>query len=78
MQDWDYLPLRQPRVVTKLVPYRLRKVGSDGRGECPSHMRPNHKMTRDERTACKLQLPFSIKAITESSMEEFGELMNSW
>ena len=78
MQDWNYLPPGQPRVVTKLVPYRLRKVGSDGREECPSHIRPNHRMTRDERTAFNLQLPFSVKAITDSSMEEFGELLNSW
>ena len=74
MQDWDYLPPGKPRVVTKLVPYRLRKVGS----ECPSNMRPKHSMTRDERIAFNLQLPFSVKTITDSSMEEFGELLNSW
>ena len=77
-QDWEYIPPGPSRVVTKLVPYRLRKVGSDGRGECPRHMRPKDRMTRDERTAFNLQLPFSVKAITDSSMEEFGELLNSW
>ena len=41
-------------------------------------MKPKHSMTRDERTAFNLQLPFTVKTITDSSMEEFGELLNSW
>ena len=78
MQDWDYIPTDQPRLVINLVPYRLRKVGPDGREEFPSHRRPNHRMTRDEGNASNLQLPFPVKAITDSSMEEFKELLNSW
>ena len=68
----------QHRLVTKLVPYRLRKVGHDGREKCPSHMRPKLSITRDRCTAFNLHLPFSLKAITDSLMEEFGELLNSW
>jgi hypothetical protein len=52
------------------MPYRLRKVG-DSPG-------PRHKLTRDERAAMNIRLPFAVQLIISSSMEEFGDMLNSW
>ena len=37
-----------------------------------------HKLTRDERAALNLRLPFPVSNIISSSMEEFGEMLNTW
>ena len=77
LEDWSYSPApSSARTITKLVPYRLRKVGPEG-GE-QEHAGPASKLTRDERAAMALRLPFSVQAIIQYSMEEFAEMINSW
>ena len=102
-EDWgsyQQQPTQQqhnPRIVTKLMPYRLRKVDpgcredevgfltlnivshiSDPHRVCHQDRPVPHKLTRDERAAFNLRLPFSVSSIISSSMEEFGEMLNTW
>ena len=99
-----------PCTVTKLMPYRLRRVSSEvdevvevvrrpreewgreemvevvrrpgeewGREELVEVVRrPGTKLSRDERAASALRIPFTVSAVISSSMEEFGEMLNSW
>ena len=60
----------QTRVVTALVPYRIKKIGHQ---EEPSATR----LTSDERLAKKLNIPFRVNYIINCSMEEFSELLNN-
>ena len=58
-----------PKAVAKLVPYRIKKISKAND--------QSHRMTRDERVAQNLNIPYSVKFIISSSMEEFNDILNN-
>ena len=69
--DFTNLGHTQSRTVTKLVPYRIKKI------ECPNKDEESHCLTRDERAAKNLNIPFSVQYIINCSMEEFTDILNN-
>ena len=71
MTDFTSLGHAQPRTVTKLVPYRIKKIETEKKKE------ESRRLTRDERAAKNLNIPFSVQYIINCSMEEFTDILNN-
>ena len=69
--DFTNLGHAQPRTVTKLVPYRIKKIEKENK-EVESS-----RLTRYERGAKNLNIPFSVHYIINCSMEEFTDILNN-
>ena len=71
ISDCNNLGHTQPRIVTKLVPYRIKKIETEKEKE------ESRRFTRDERAAKNLNIPFSIQYIINCSMDEFTDILNN-
>jgi predicted DNA-binding ArsR family transcriptional regulator len=60
-----------PRAATKLVPYRIKKIGKEN----DTYQFP--RLTRDEKPAKNLNIPYSVQFIITCSMEEFNDILNN-
>ena len=60
-----------PKAVTKLVPYRIKKIETEKEKE------ESRRLTRDERAVKNLNIPFSVQYIINCSMEEFTDILNN-
>jgi hypothetical protein len=69
--DFTNLGHSQPKTVTKLVPYRIKKIESQNKEE------ESRRLTRDERAAKNLNIPFFVQYIINCSMEEFTGILNN-
>ena len=58
-----------PKAVAKLVPYRIKKISKAND--------QSHRMTRDERVAQNLNIPYSVQFIINCSIEEFNDILNN-
>ena len=67
----------KPRTVTRLVPYRIKRIGSTDSVDSPPAKVSvkKERATKDEKAAKDLNIPFSIEYIINCSMEEFGEIL---
>ena len=71
ISDFTNLGHTQPRTVTKLVPFRIKKIETEKEKE------ESRRFTRDERAAKNLNIPFSIQYIINCSMDEFTDILNN-
>ena len=60
-----------PRAVTKLVPSGIKKIGKENDSGQFRHL------TRDEKAAKYLNIPYSVQFIITCSMEEFNDILNN-
>ena len=56
---------------TKLVPYRIRRIEKENKPDQPQ------RLTRDEKAAKNLNIPYSVSYIINCSMEEFNDILNN-
>ena len=54
-----------------MVPYRIKKIEKENKEE------ESRRLTRDERGAKNLNIPFSVHYIINCSMEEFTDILNN-
>ena len=59
------------RAVTKLVPYRIKKIGHKNDSD------QSRRLTRDEKVAKNMNIPYSVQFIIDCSMEEFNDILNN-
>ena len=59
----------QPRIVTQLVPYRIKRIGKE-EGQ-------TRRLTRDEKAAKNLNIPYTVNFIINCSMEEFADILSN-
>ena len=59
----------QSQTVTQLVPYRVKKI--------ENAKEQSSLLSRDERAAKNLHIPYSVQFIINCSMEEFTDLLNN-
>ena len=71
ISDFTNIGHTQPRIVTKLVPFRIKKIETEKEKE------ESRRFTRDERAAKNLNIPFSIQYIINCSMEEFTDILSN-
>ena len=71
ISDFTNIGHTQPRIVTKLVPFRIKKIETEKEKE------ESRRFTRDERAAKNLNIPFSIQYIINCSMEEFTDILDN-
>ena len=71
ISDLSTLGHTAPRTVTKLVPYRIKKIETEKEKE------ESRRLTRDEREAKNLNITFSVQYIINCSMEEFTDILNN-
>jgi len=69
--DYDNTIPGQHRTVTKLVPYRIKKIEKENK---PEH---SQRLTRDERAAKNINIPYTVQYIINCSMEEFNDILNN-
>jgi len=68
----DYFePGHQGTVSTKLVPYRIKKIEKENKPD------QSQRLTRDEKAAQSLNIPYSVHFIINCSMEEFNDILNN-
>ena len=60
-----------PKAVTKLVAYRIKKIGKENDSD------KSRRLTRDEKAAKNLNIPYSVHFIITCSMEEFNDILNN-
>ena len=70
MEKYPYPVSSLPRTVTKLVPYRIKKIQKENQYD-------SRRLTRDERAARDLNIPYTIQFIINCSMEEFNDILNN-
>ena len=70
MDDLSYPATSLPRTVTKLVPYRIKKIHTN-------YSEVSRRLTRDERATRDLDIPYSVMFIINCSMEEFCDILNN-
>jgi len=56
---------------TKLVPYRIRRIEKENKPDL------TQRLTRDEKAAKNLNIPYSVSYIINCSMEEFNDILNN-
>ena len=64
-------PQAAPRTVTKLVPYRLKRIQPEEEAAPPPQ-----RFSRDEKAARQLNIPYSVNFLINCGMEEFTDLIN--
>ena len=60
-----------PEAVTKVVPYRIKNIGEENDSD------QSRRLTRDEKAAKNLNIPYSVQFIITCSMEEFNDILNN-
>ena len=71
MDELSYPATSISRTVTKLVPYRIKKIHKENDSEV------SRRLTRDERAARDLDISYSVFFIINCSMEEFSDILNN-
>ena len=60
-----------PRPVTILVSYRKKKIGKENDSD------QSRRLTRDDKVAKNMNIPYSVQFIIDCSMEEFNDILNN-
>ena len=60
-----------PKAVTKLHPFTMKKIWKENDSD------QSHHLTKDEKVAKNLNIPYSVKFIIKCSMEEFNDILNN-
>merc|ERR1719322_707606 len=64
----------KPKTVTRLVPYRIKKIESE-LGASPATRK--ERATKDEKAARLHNLPYTVDFIINCNMDEFGDILNN-
>ena len=68
ISDWG----KPSRTVTRLVPYRIKKIDQD----LPEPVFKKERQTKDEKTIKMHNIPYTLDYIINCSMDEFNDILN--
>ena len=71
MTNLPYAVSNMPKAVTKLVAYRIKKIGKENDSD------QSRRLTRGEKVAKNMNIPYSLQFIIDCSMEEFNDILNN-
>ena len=68
------------KTVTRLVPYRIKRIGSTESEESPpptpKGVVKKERSCKDEKAAKDLKIPYTIEYIINCGMDDFGDILN--
>ena len=68
------------KTVTRLVPYRIKRIGSTESEESPpptpKDVVKKERSCKDEKAAKDLKIPYTIEYIINCGMDDFGDILN--
>ena len=65
------------KTVTRLVPYRIKKIGDSPDTTTESATAKRERPTRDEKAVAAQQIPYTVDYIIHCSMDQFNEILGN-